>query len=146
MRSLFFVLVVSTLTGCGGSSASSTETTNGSTANTQASSGGEAETLALSDFSAQVAAGALPQVCGDTSSFLRRCFTVNEAQCGEGFQAMMIGCAQHGAELGLPETVNESTAESTARTLAQCAMQAYSVALNQAGAMLQTPECQPPAN
>ena len=143
MRSLLLVLLVAGLAGCGGSSSSST--TSAETSSTQASSGGESETMTLADFTAQVAVGALPQVCGDTNSFLRRCFTVTEAQCGEAFQAMMMGCSQHAAELGLPETVGESTAESTATTLAQCATQAYAVGLNQAGAMLQTPECQPAA-
>ena len=141
MRSLFFVCVVAGLVGCGGSSSSET-TTNG---NAQASTGGESETLTLAEFTVSVSAGALPEVCGNTEAFTRRCFTVDEATCGQSFQAAMVGCSEHAAELSLPETVTEANAEATATTLAQCAGQAYAMGLNQAGMMLQTAECQPAA-
>lgn len=141
MRSLFFLCVVAGLVGCGGPS-SSESTTNG---NTQASTGGEAESMTLAEFTASVSVGVLPDVCGDTQAFTRRCFTVDEATCGQAFQAAMLGCSEHAAELSLPETVTEANAEATATTLAQCAGQAYAIGLNQAGAMLQSAECQPAA-
>jgi len=140
MRSFYLVLVVAGLLGCGGSSSSET-TTNGNTSN-QASSGGE-ESVTLADFTAQVTVGALPGVCGRPDSSLRRCVTVDEQTCGAAFTAAMIGCSEHAAELNLPATVNRQSADATARTIARCAAQAYMLGLNEAGMVLQTPECQP---
>ena len=145
MRSLLLILVVSALAGCGGSSSTTnTESTQASSNETQ-TTGGEQESLTLMQFAAVMTEGTVAQVCGDAEAFTRRCFTVDDATCARAFGLSMQGCAEHGAELQLPEIVTEANAEATATTLAQCAGQAYAVGLNQAGMMLQTPECQPNA-
>jgi hypothetical protein len=146
MRSLFLILAVSALAGCGGSSSTTnTESTQASSNETQTTAGGEQESLTLMQFAAVMTEGTVAQVCGDAGAFTRRCFTVDDATCARAFGLSMQGCAEHGAELQLPEIVTEANAEATATTLAQCAGQTYAMGLNQAEMMLQTPECQPNA-
>ena len=131
--------------GCGGSVASETTSSDSTNASSGESSGDEAP-LTLADFTAQVAEAALPGVCGRPDSSLRGCFTVDEQTCGAAFTAMMVGCSEHAEELGLPATVTEQSAEPTARTIAQCAVQAYTMSMRAEGMVLQTPECQPTAD
>lgn len=142
MRSLFFSLVVAALIGCGGGSSTTASTT--SNPETQ-NSGGETTVATLAEFTSAMTQAALPDLCGNPEAFTRSCFTVDEPTCGRAFEAAMQGCADHAEELQLPQTVTETNAEATARTLAQCASQAYAIGLNQIGMMLQTPECQPNA-
>ena len=82
---------------------------------------------------------ATPELCGAPDAALRRCFQVNDAQCGELFGIAMTQCA-HALEGQLPAVVDASNSEAVAAQIAQCAGEAYGVGLAQQN--LRIPDCQ----
>ncbi len=137
MRSLLLSLAM-VVTGCGGARASSTTPSVApASANNAPASG---VSLTLPQYTAAILEAGLPEVCGTPESILRRCFTVDEAQCRQHFRDAMMACSAHEG-FNWPAMVTEANAEATSQGLAGCAGLAYIGVLNEAGLMRQTPEC-----
>jgi hypothetical protein len=140
-RSMVVMVVVLAATGCGGSSEPAAEPAGGATSSETAGAeaGAADESMATSEFVAQVTVAALPEVCADDSP-LRTCYpAIDGPTCGTAFSQAMTACADGMSET-LPPTVDGETADAVASAVATCARIAYQSGVEQAG-IARTADC-----